>query len=360
MEASAELRFEGCNFFRQRICFSLLSGRPVTVVHIRSMDEDPGVKEHETRLLDLLVEITNGTNVVINKTGTQVRFEPGMLNGGAVEFDCGNSRCLSYFLEPLVLLAPFCGRPLDVKLRGVTNHHRELSVDAIRACWLPVFNKFILDDEAPVVKKLRPVKRLNPGKVRKIRGLAYVCRVSPSLANRMVDAAKRMLRGFIADVYVTVDQRKGPQAGRSPGFGIFLTAETTEGVFYHGEAMSRPAGTTDEPATAEDVGLEAARRLLSEIYRGGCCDTTAQPLAATFMALGDRDVSKFLFGDRSLQTVNLLEDLRVFFEHNFKVDELENLERTRTSSGKPAAGSKEKAIFTCLGVGYLNLNKGVL
>jgi hypothetical protein len=31
-------------------------------------------------------------------------------------------------------------------------------------------------------------------------------------------------------------------------------------------------------------------------------DTTAQSLAATFMALGDRDVSKYLFGEPSLQT----------------------------------------------------------
>ncbi|KAI6196324.1 putative RNA 3'-terminal phosphate cyclase-like protein [Aphelenchoides besseyi] len=380
MEGSAELRFEGCNFFRQRICFSLLSGRPLTIVHIRSLDENPGVQEHETKLLDLLNEITNGTNVTINKTGTQVRFEPGMLNGGNVEFDCGASRCLSYFLEPLVLLAPFCGRPVEVKLRGVTNDYRELSVDAIRACWLPVFNKFILDDEAlaikinargfstegggevvftsPVVKKLRPVKRLNPGKVRKIRGLAYVCRVSPSFAHRMVDAAKKMLRGFISDVYITVDQRKGPQSGKSPGFGIFLTAETTEGIFYHGEAMSKPAGTTDEPATAEEVGVEAAQKLLSEIYQGGCCDTTAQPLAATFMALGDRDISKFLFGQQSLQTKYILEDLRTFFEHNFKVDKMKNIE-DESLLREIGPGSTDKAIFTCLGVGFLNLNKGV-
>lgn len=31
-------------------------------------------------------------------------------------------------------------------------------------------------------------------------------------------------------------------------------------------------------------------------------DTTAQGLTTTFMALGDRDVSKYLFGEPSLQT----------------------------------------------------------
>ena len=84
--------------------------------------------------------------------GTQVRFAPGMLNGGSVEFDCGTSRCLSYFLEPLVMIAPFCARMLNIKLRGITNSYMELSVDAIRACWLPVFSKFILDDEDLAIK----------------------------------------------------------------------------------------------------------------------------------------------------------------------------------------------------------------
>ena len=75
-----------------------------------------------------------------------------MLNGGRVEFDCGTTRCLSYFLEALLLLAPFCGKPIDANLTGITNWIGELSVDAIRACWLPVFNKFILDDENLALK----------------------------------------------------------------------------------------------------------------------------------------------------------------------------------------------------------------
>lgn len=117
------------------------------------------------------------------------------------------------------------------------------------------------------MKTLRPAQRENPGKICKIRGLAYVCKVSPSIAQRMIDAAKEMLRGYIADVYITVDQRKGASGGNSPGFGIFLTAETTEGVFYHGEAMSKPKYVEGDQLVPEDVGKNAAEALLNEIYR---------------------------------------------------------------------------------------------
>lgn len=115
-----------------------------------------------------------------NILGTQVRFDPGVLHGGIVEFDCGTSRCISYYLEALLLLSPFCKSPLNVKLLGVTNAWKEISVDAIRATWLTVFNKFVLNDEnlgikvhargflpdgggsvtltSPIVKTLRPAQ----------------------------------------------------------------------------------------------------------------------------------------------------------------------------------------------------------
>lgn len=83
----------------------------------------------------------------------------------------------------------------------------------------------------------------------------------------MIESAKEMLRDYIADVYITVDQRKGTSGGNSPGFGLFLTAETTEGVFYHGEAMAKPKDVEGDQIVPEDVGKSAAEALLDEIYR---------------------------------------------------------------------------------------------
>ncbi|PIO73502.1 18S rRNA biogenesis protein RCL1 [Teladorsagia circumcincta] len=310
--ATEELVFEGCNFFRQRLAYSVLSGRPVTIRNIRSDDDAPGIK-------------------------------------------------------------------------GVTNAPGELSVDAIRATWLPVYNKFVLNDEklelkisarglkpggggcitfsAPIVKTLRPVQREKQGKICKIRGQAYVTKVTPSLAYRMIDSAKKMLHGYIADVYITVDQRKGDAGGNSPGYGLFLTAETTEGVVYHGEAMSKPKGEAGDPIVAEDVGSNAAVALLEEIYRGGCLDSSAQTLASSFMALGQKDISKFLFGPLTVYSVHAFRNLKSFFEIQFKVEEWERIQRAekgRDDDETMRLGSNEKALVTAMGIGFSNLNKTVL
>lgn len=52
---------------------------------------------------------------------------------------------------------------------------------------------------------------------------------------------------------------------RSPGFGISLVAETTDGTFLSAETMSNPVG--EEITVPEDLGKKAAKLLMEEIYR---------------------------------------------------------------------------------------------
>ncbi|EGT38094.1 hypothetical protein CAEBREN_32188 [Caenorhabditis brenneri] len=145
--SSETLEFSGCNFFRLRLAYSILSGRPIRIVSIRKNDDRPGIRDFEAKLIGMLEKVTNGTKVEISRTGTQVNFRPGMITGGVVTVDCGAERCISYFLEPLILLSPFCKLAMTIKLKGVTNSPDEISVDGIKASWLKVYNKFVLNDE---------------------------------------------------------------------------------------------------------------------------------------------------------------------------------------------------------------------
>lgn len=55
--------------------------------------------------------------------------------------------------------------------------------------------------------------------------------------NSMLCALQVLLK-FIPDVYINTDQCRGPNAGKSPGFGASLVAETNEKTFYCAEAVS--------------------------------------------------------------------------------------------------------------------------
>ena len=87
----------------------------------------------------------------------------------------------------------------------------------------------------------------------------------------MIESAKGILLKFIPDVYIYADHFTGAKSGKSPGFGLTLTAETTTGVFLNAEVSSNPVSSENEkkkePTVPEDLGVAGAHALLEEIYR---------------------------------------------------------------------------------------------
>ena len=151
--SSRTLRFEdGAAQFRQRLVVSLLSHRPLLIKNIRANDlENPGLKDYEASFLRLIDSMTNGTKMEINATGTQLRFQPGVLLGGDIEHECPDSRSIGWFLEGILPLAPFGKESLSITFTGITDGLSEVdpSPDYLRASAIPLFSVFGVgvDDE---------------------------------------------------------------------------------------------------------------------------------------------------------------------------------------------------------------------
>nr|CAG4651815.1 EOG090X05X4 [Triops cancriformis] len=367
------LNYEGSTCLRQRLVLSILSGRPVKITKIRSKEDDPGLKEYEASLLRLFDKITNGSIVEVSETGTALFFQPGLLTGGNLDHDCSVQRSIGYYLEPLFSLGPFCKKPLRITLRGITNDNIDPSVDTMKASGLSLLKRFLIVDEGlefrinkrgaapkgggeiffscPVRKQLRAIQYMDPGKIKKIRGVAWAVRVSPALANRIVESAKGLLLNYLSDVFILTDHRKGAASGLSPGFGIVLTAETANGTMLSAEACSVVPGPDQAPSLAEDIGVKGAQALLEEIYRGGCVDSNVQSLALLHMTLSQKDVSKIQIGPLSPYTIRYLQHIRDFFGTMFKMET-----QTRDEEDDLKIGA-DKVVMTCLGVGFTNLSK---
>ncbi|XP_055434139.1 RNA 3'-terminal phosphate cyclase-like protein isoform X2 [Bubalus kerabau] len=363
------LSYSGCNFLRQRLVLSTLSGRPVKIRKIRARDDNPGLRDFEASFIRLLDKVTNGSRIEINQTGTTLYYQPGLLYGGSMEHDCSVLRSIGYYLESLLCLAPFMKHPLRIVLRGVTNDQVDPSVDVLKATALPLLKQFGIDGESfelkvvrrgmppggggevffscPVRNVLKPIQLIDPGKIKRIRGMAYSVRVSPQMANRIVDSARSILNKFIPDIYIYTDHMKGINSGKSPGFGLSLVAETTNGTFLSAELASNPQGQ-GAAMLPEDLGRNCARLLLEEIYRGGCVDSTNQSLALLLMTLGQQDVSKVLLGPLSPYTIEFLRHLKSFFQIMFKIE--------TKPCGEELKGG-DKVLMTCVGIGFSNLSK---
>jgi RNA 3'-terminal phosphate cyclase-like protein len=244
------IKLKGCTNFRMRLVLATLSGKTVRIDDIRPMDDQPGITDCEASFLKLLAEVTNGSKVYINETGTTVKYTPGFIVGGVgLEFDCHTSRSIGYYLEPLIILSLFAKSPIEITLRGVVNSHFDISVrllrfaglidsfcqpDVMRVVTLPLLRHFGVEEGIELkikkrgapplgggevefkcsnVKCLKSVSLIDRGRVKKVRGIAYTTKVNPMIATRVVSSARELLNNFIPDVWIFTDHSKGPTAG---------------------------------------------------------------------------------------------------------------------------------------------------
>lgn len=351
-----------------RLVLATLLGRAVRIDQIRpNSPTNPGLAPHEISFLRLLEAVTNGSHIEISYTGTVILYKPGLITGSAPgsgasssgvlshELPANNTRGLSYFLLPICLLAPFSKTKFNIVFTGPgvitssTEKWGDMSVDSVRTAILPLYAKFGIerDIELRILKRSNPGPRgvggagevqlvfgqqvrlpktlhlLNPGRVKKIRGVAYSTGVSGSNNARMIEAARGVLNQLAGDIYIFSDmssaslvpapEKNNPNAKKKVGlgFGLSLVAESSSGCLYSADASSPPEG--GQPA--EDIGRMCAFQLLESVERGGCVSLEAAPTVITLMAMGSEDVGRVQLGRDVLASehiIQLARDLKAF------------------------------------------------
>jgi RNA 3'-terminal phosphate cyclase-like protein len=353
------LRFRGHTSLASRLTLSTLLGRPVHISQIRSTSPtSPGLAPHEISLLRLLESITNGSHIEISYTGTILLYKPGLITGTSAgpgiikhQISATNTRGISYFLIPLCLLAPFSKASINVVFSGpgvitASTSSGDISVDSVRTAILPLYAHFGIERNIELritqrsnagakglggagevqlvfghqVRLPKTIHLLNPGRVKKIRGVAYATGVSGSNNARMIESARGVLNPFGAETYIFSDVssaafvgigEKGAKRKVGLGFGLSLVAESSVGALYSADLASPPEGGQ----TPEDIGKSCALQLLESIQRGGRASLEAAPTVITLMAMGSEDVGRIQLGRNVLgneKIIQLARDLSTF------------------------------------------------
>jgi len=264
---------------------------------------------------------------------------------------------VSWFLTPLCILAPFAKAPVNVRFEGdgiITSatENGDISVDSVRTAILPLYEKFgIMSSklelrvlqrscmgpggkggggvvELKFGSQVRLPKTLHmnrsPGRVRRIRGVAYCTGVSNSNNSRMIHTARGVLNPLVSDVHIATQYDQAPLVSSKDkmdpskkkrtgiGFGLCLVAESTvEGVLYSADVVSPSSGGV----TPEDIGKQAAYQLLEAISQGGCVTRVGASTVLTLMAMGSEDVGRLRLGREVLAVEDVLvlgRDLKKF------------------------------------------------
>ncbi|KAL8682134.1 MAG: hypothetical protein Q9186_001755 [Xanthomendoza sp. 1 TL-2023] len=344
--------------FASRLTLATLTGRPIRIENIRpSSIVNPGLAPHEVTLLRLLEAVTNGSTITISITGTTLVYRPGLITGSAHgsgasggvirhEVSAGCTRGISYFLIPLCLLAPFSKAPINVSFTGpgvITSATSagDISADSVRTAILPLYSRFGISNNIELrilrrsnsgprgqggagevqlvfghqVRLPKTLHLLNPGRIKRIRGVAYCTGVPASNNARMIEAARGILNPMTADTYVFSDVSSAPyfqskdkahsggKVKMGIGFGLSLVAESSTGCLYSADVASPSSGGVPP----EDLGQQCAHQLLESVAAGGAVSLVAAPTVLTLMSMSSEDVGRVQLGKDVISAEHIID-----------------------------------------------------
>ena len=411
MSKSQILRFDdGAVQFRQRVVVSLLSHRPLLIRNIRSDDlQNPGLKDYEASFLRLVDQMTNGSKMEINSTGTQLRFQPGGLLGGDLTHDCPESRSIGWFLEGILPLAPFGKETLEVTFSGITDGLCEIdpSADYWKRSSGPIFRAFgvgtdededhqpeieILQRSAapttsvenasasmnnnqhqvytgrvrlvcPIVRpSLQPIDWTDAGKIKRIRGNAISCKiVSSSMAARVAYAAKGVFHRLLPDVWIHTDVHtpKRNRCGPNPGMMMIVTSESTTGVTltaecsmnHHNKQQQQSQKHGDTAATAANM---RGKELPEDLGKRGAYMLLEEIRRGGCIDTASQSLA-FLWMALTPEDVSRI---RVGTLSQYSIETLRLIKQAFDVEFKVTPDMETKTVLlSCLGTGYRNMAK---
>lgn len=265
----------GIQNFRLHLLISLLTSKPLLIKDIRSDNVNPGVREHEIKFLELLSQLTQGTNVEISDSGTEVKIFPGVIRGGNVEFECGSKYGVAYYLEPLLALLPFAKLPTRLTLVGLTADRTENGMDSLKYFYdsllqlvklqstltIKIVNRgFMPDGIGKVYVECAPLDKIDainitcPDKIEKVRGMLASTKVNGQICINIVNELKKIIGEYFEDVFIYTDNKS---LGESVSSGYSLTLVGTTSASPLVVTSETNSTTTSDPSAFPSVSAKA-------------------------------------------------------------------------------------------------------
>ncbi len=288
----------GGQLLRTAVALSAITGRSVRVSNIRAGRARPGLAPQHIAAVRAVAALCDAKVRNLVPHATQIDFEPGAIRGGSFRFDVGTAGSVMLVLQALLPVAVAGNAPCRVVVTGGTDVRGAPPGDYVRHVLLPRLAELGVDASIEVKRRgyypggggeielvfssaqLRPQRWEAVGRVHRIRGRAHVAQLPQRIAERMREAAQRVL-DLAAKAQVEAEHE---DEAAGPGGAIVVWVEGEAGVLGAGRIAERGI-------RAETLGVAAAREVLSDLEVGAALDTHAADQILVYLALAGAESS---------------------------------------------------------------------
>lgn len=325
----------GGQILRNAVSLSAVLMKPIRVYNIRAKRSNPGLRPQHLTGVKAVAALSSAEVSGLYVGSKEIVFRPRALKGGKMSFDAGTAGSTTLILQSLMPVMAFSREPVEVELRGGTNNPMAPPVEYFQYVLIPILERMgcsfevellrrgfyprgggVVRARSKPVESLKPIRLMESGSVRRIRGLSYSCRLPAHIVERMASTAERILRSAgYGDVHV---ERQALQPGDSacsldPGCGIILVAELESGAIMASDNLGKLG------VPAERVAEEAAQSLIKQLETGAPVDKHLGDQLVIWAALAS-GVSEYRVAELTMHTTTSIDLCRIMAGISAEVD----------------------------------------
>ena len=285
---------------RLAVAIAAIKGEPLHITNIRANRPKPGLKPQHLESVHAAAKLCNADLKGASLGSSELWFTPHRIKGGEVKATIETAGSIPILFLSTLPICIHADKPVRLHVaKGGTDTRYAPTINYLRYVLLPTLAKMGVESEISVQRygyypkgmgeatmnvhptpKLKPFRLERFGRITAIKGLSVCTYLSErQVAERQAKAAQAVLArsDCKADVEVVNDRSNPLQKGSS----IALWAQTDTGITLGADSIG------ELRKSAEDVGKEAARKLLAELAFEVAADEFLSDMLIPYMAFAE-------------------------------------------------------------------------
>ena len=329
----------GGQIIRSALALSTLSKKPFEAKNIRQGRKVSGLKAQHVYCIKALQKLANSKASLAVIGSEYLTYIPGELKGQTISIDIGTSGSISLLLQATLLPALFCKEKSKFKITGGTSGKWAMPYDFFANVFLPQIRKFSESMEIKLEKRgyfpkgggkveltITPkenkdlkIDNVEQGHLLHIKGISHASKdlEGAKVSERQTKSAKSLLIKY----NVPVEIQTVYSDTLSTGSGITLWAifsKDKDEIDIHNPIRLGADSLGERGKRAEDVGSEAAERLIQEIDSGAPIDKHTADNLIPFLAMFGGRIKVSKITNHTKTNIWICEQ---FLDKKFSIDE---------------------------------------
>jgi len=349
----------GGSIARVALALSTITQNPFEITNIRKNRPQSGLKHQHLFCIKALEKLCNARTEGVSLGSTFLKYYPNKIEGKTIDIDIQTAGSISLFLQAILLPSIFADRTVRFNIIGGTDGKWSAPLDYFKEVFLPQIQKYA-DIECKLIKrgyypkgngkveiKINPkykvsdfkdfnefydnikekapkINLIEQGHLIQIKGISHASLTlqNANVVERQAKAAEVSLNNYKCPINIQMEYNKTSSTGSGITLWAIFSKDKDE-IDLHNPIRLGADALGEKGKRAENVGIEAANKLMKEINSKSSVDMHLADQILPFMALVSN--SRIKISEITNHTKTNIYTIEKFFGKTFEISHKDNI-----------------------------------